>query len=403
VFCGDSDTLTKNSDISKTLINASLVPTLNGGFIIVPTSNISGSPVVLNFNLDLVVPLDIYTPNCTIIVYGVDSGNNKTFVDIFSNPLNKITSNSPGSTTINVNNANLETQINNGISLSGYRFMNYTIVGGGGRGGNGVFNNQEIDGIPINYWGGGGGGSGYLKSGNIDLYNYQSSIVKSTLGAGATLSNTSGGGTTTLYIDSNLYDSALGGQNGYDGGPDNNGGDGGNGGNGGGAAGRITSIDISSGSVTFTGSGGLGDISNGGENGGTATLENTGIGGGTNAMQEIPLNTTILDDICSAGGGGGGGLTTQLATGGIAGGSYEDGYFNPSPGIDYTGGGGGGGTFCAEGYPPPVPVNGGPDPPGAGGKGYTSLTLTSYQYQYVSNFKHDPSKFESYTVDIKFN
>ena len=404
IFCGDSDTLIKNSDISKTLIDVSLVPTLNGSPIIVPISSSSGSPIVINFNLDLVVPLDIYTPNCTLVIYGVDSNGDKTFVDLFSWSLNVISTNSPPSTTFYVNNPNNENLANLGLSLQGYRFMNYRIVGSGGAGGAGEFDNSL--GIDLPYYGGGGGGSGNIKGNagantsnngfsysdtsldlpDFDLYNYQKSKVKTFL---------SQNGSTTLYIDSTLIDSASGGQQGYDGGSGANGGDGGSGANGGGAAGRY---NFTNGNVIVLGDGGVGTLNSGQPpDVESSIIQNAGNGGGTGGIGG--LNVTSIN----MGGGGGGGAVGIIGNYG-GNGAVPDyditAATSATPGTDYTGAGGGGG---GEGY-----TNGDQDSPlsptpGAGGKGYTIIELTSYQYQYLSNFKHDPSKYVSYDVDIKFS
>jgi hypothetical protein len=416
VFCGDSETLIKNSDITRTAVNLSLIPTLSDELpppIMVPISPASGSLIVVNFNANVPVSLDIFSPTCTILMYGVDNSNNKTLVDFFSSRLNSkyIKYNSTESTTFYVNNPTNETLGNFGISLQGYRFMNYRIVGSGGAGGTGEFDNSL--GIDLPYYGGGGGGSGNIKGNagantnnngfsysdtsldlpDFDLYSYQNSKVKTFL---------SQNGSTTLYIDSTLIDSASGGQQGYDGGSGANGGDGGSGANGGGAAGRY---NFTNDELIVLGAGGVGTLNSGQPpnitTGEDPTIQNAGNGGGAGGIGG--LNVTSIN---MGGGGGGGpvGINTPSGTYYAGNGAVPD-YdsttaVSATSGADYTGAGGGGG---GEGYTnanlnlPLSPI------PGAGGKGYAIIELTSYQYQYSSNFPHDPSKYLSYTADIIFN
>jgi hypothetical protein len=374
----------------------------------------SGSNQILSCNFNVSNPISGYDPTCTVYFYGIDGSGNKTPVDIVSKKLSVFTQ--IPNVSYYINNLSEEMNLLSGVPITGYEYLSYQIVGGGGRGGNAV----EVDNDSgWDYFGGGGGGSGQIKGyigGTNSGFNYAQSLpnrpstltvnlwdyyntgnLNVVLGSGG--NTTSVSGTTYLKIGNVIIDSASGGENGSDGSNTGNGGDGGDGYNGGGAAGRIVSISPSG--FVAAGTFGSGTTSFGGNNGNTYTTDpisgliaSAGNGGGTSAgdggLAEIGVSVS--------GGGGGSGTGVLLngqSTGGDGAGDATGGYVTARNGIDYTGGGGGGGSIGN--------LSSAFSNPGNGGKGYAILLLynsTIAQYQLYSKFSN-LNQFSSYVASIQ--
>jgi hypothetical protein len=390
MFCKSSNDLLRTGDYIR------FNPSASNAMNTLVNQHIYSDGTTITLTFDLGSPAAL-SNGIYIILYGTKNGTTSIVGVVGGNIYQKFkTSVTPQ--IYYINNSQLETQFNTGITVQnfingGFEYVDYQLVGGGGMGGFGA----DGDGPTSNYAGGGGGSGeivGYIGgvNGNFNynlttppsvrsVYLTEDVTVAVEIGSGAIIQNGFVATPTSISINGELEDSTLPGSNGVSaneygpgsGGDGYNGGGNGSGGSSWGEGGVSTQPE-------FGGQNGIdsGNANQGGNGGGNG-------GGAAGAYGSDSGN--------NSGGGGGAGtgviLIDKWTTGGNG---TTSGYYPVSTpyavganGMDYTGAGGGGGSYDASNTALP----------GVGGKGYAIVRLRNNPY--VATFTLS-EEYDSYEV-----